>query len=175
MDDNNIEVRKELGEETEQSGAMSARDAWHAKNMNRRQAESAGYRSAYGKNAFDNSEDEQVGKKVNAGKKKPIIIFACIVIGVLILAGLLSIVRGSVPEGRSDISGASGVRGDYIGVLCVEGTIGSDDETYSQSYMIDAVEGMIKNDDNRGMLLFVNTPGGSVYESDELYLKIKEY
>ena len=28
---------------------------------------------------------------------------------------------------------------------------------------------------NKGILLYVNSPGGTVYESDELYLKLKEY
>lgn len=60
-------------------------------------------------------------------------------------------------------------------MLYIEGTIGEDSDTYSQSYVIDAVEGMMENGSNEGLMLFVNTPGGGVYESDELYLKIKEY
>ncbi len=31
------------------------------------------------------------------------------------------------------------------------------------------------NSDNEALMLYVDTPGGGVYESDELYLKIKEY
>ena len=34
---------------------------------------------------------------------------------------------------------------------------------------------MAEDDRNKGMILYVNTPGGSVYASDELYLKIKDY
>ncbi len=34
---------------------------------------------------------------------------------------------------------------------------------------------MIADDENKGMILYVDTPGGSVFASDELYFKIKEY
>lgn len=34
---------------------------------------------------------------------------------------------------------------------------------------------MIKSNSNKGIILYVNSPGGGVYESDELYLKLKEY
>jgi protease-4 len=30
-------------------------------------------------------------------------------------------------------------------------------------------------DNNKGILLYVNSPGGTVYESDEMYLKLLEY
>ena len=33
----------------------------------------------------------------------------------------------------------------------------------------------MKSSSNEGILLYVNSPGGGVYESDELYLKLKEY
>lgn len=34
---------------------------------------------------------------------------------------------------------------------------------------------MEESDKNKGILLFVDSPGGAVYESDELYLKLMEY
>ena len=108
--------------------------------------------------------------------KKPVLILACILAG-LILLGILSVLmRGdSGRYGTGEMSGAADVNGDHIGVLYVEGTIGEDSGTYSQAYAMDAVQGMMENSDNRGLMLFVNTPGGGVYESDELYLKIREY
>jgi protease-4 len=33
----------------------------------------------------------------------------------------------------------------------------------------------MSDSDNRGLIVFVDSPGGGVYESDELYLKLKEY
>ena len=110
------------------------------------------------------------------GGKKTMLILACILAG-LILLGILSVlVRGDSGQyGAGELSGAADVSGDHIGVLYVEGTISEDSGTYSQAYAMDAVQGMMDNNDNRGLMLFVNTPGGGVYESDELHLKIREY
>ena len=65
---------------------------------------------------------------------------------------------------------------DYIGTLYIEDTI---DEygsgLYNHQYLLNAIDAMIDDEENKGMILYINTPGGSVYASDELYLKIKEY
>ena len=74
-----------------------------------------------------------------------------------------------------DISGAASVSGSHVGVLYVEGTISESDDTYNHQFALDAVQGMMDNSDNEALMLYVDTPGGGVYESDELYLKIKEY
>ena len=64
----------------------------------------------------------------------------------------------------------------YIGSLYIEGEI---DEygtgTYNHQYLLNAIDAMMNDADNKGMILHVNTPGGSVFASDELYLAIKEY
>lgn len=73
---------------------------------------------------------------------------------------------------------------DFIGVVKVEGTIkdGSDSTSFfqnSQSYnhkkTLKYIDSMIESKNNKGIILYVNSPGGGVYESDELYLKLKEY
>lgn len=70
----------------------------------------------------------------------------------------------------------------YIGVVSVEGTImdsGSTTSFMSNSYnhkdTLELIEDMKNSASNKGILLYVNSPGGGVYESDELYLKLKEY
>ena len=40
---------------------------------------------------------------------------------------------------------------------------------------MNAIDAMIADEENKGMILYVDTPGGSVFASDELYFKIKEY
>ena len=85
-----------------------------------------------------------------------------------------------------DVHGFSAVMGrntDYIGVLEVSGTIyesasssllgGSN--SYHHNWIISRITEMESDAHNKGIILFVNTPGGSVYATDELYLKIKEY
>lgn len=65
---------------------------------------------------------------------------------------------------------------DYIGTVHIEDTI---DEygtgLYNHEYILNAIDTMIDDPNNKGLILYINTPGGSVYASDELYLKIVEY
>lgn len=160
-ENNNIEVKKaleRLEEESQSSGekispVISARDSWHARN---------------GRNGKKNSRDSK-------SNRKALIIFGAILIGIAVLAFAVSAVSDSVAGRDKTTSGAADVGEKYIGVLYIEGTIGQDDPAYNQEYNIDAVEGMMANDKNKAMMLYVNTPGGGVYESDELHLKILEY
>ena len=75
---------------------------------------------------------------------------------------------------------------DFVGVLNVVGTIqasssrnvsltGSDDGQYNHDLYMNYVDQLEKSKNNKAILLYVNSPGGTVYESDELYLKLMEY
>lgn len=73
---------------------------------------------------------------------------------------------------------------DFIGVVQVDGVIQnipSDNsifnstEGYNHINTLQYIDKMIESKNNKGILLFVNSPGGGVYESDELYLKLKEF
>ena len=68
-------------------------------------------------------------------------------------------------------------QGEYVGVLHIEGTIseGSTAVGYNHYYLLNSLEDMAKDDNNKGVILYLNTPGGSVYASDELYFAIKDY
>lgn len=107
--------------------------------------------------------------------KKPFIIFGAILGGIILLAILFQLAGINVRSDALHLSGAETIHEDHIGVLYIEGTIMEGDTTYNHAYALDAIDGMMENDDNEGLMLYVNTPGGGVYESDELYLKIKEY
>ncbi|MBQ3282015.1 MAG: signal peptide peptidase SppA [Eubacterium sp.] len=69
----------------------------------------------------------------------------------------------------------------YIGVLDVNGTIQSDSgselttQSYHHSWTLKKIDQLKSDSNNRGLIIAVNTPGGGVYESDELYLAIKDY
>ena len=71
----------------------------------------------------------------------------------------------------------------YIAIVKVEGTIEAQRQTSSfaseQSYRhkttLDYIDSLIKDSNNQGILLYVDSPGGAVYESEELYLKLEEY
>lgn len=70
---------------------------------------------------------------------------------------------------------------DFIGVVNIVGTIqgssssGLSSNEYNHDLYMDYIEQMIKADNNKGILLYVDSPGGAVYQSDELYLKLMEY
>ena len=74
---------------------------------------------------------------------------------------------------------------DFIGVIDVVGTIQASSSSssgfsstagqYDHDLYMDYIEKMEKADNNKGILLYVNSPGGTVYESDELYLRLMEY
>lgn len=73
---------------------------------------------------------------------------------------------------------------DFIAVVPIEGTIqASTDssslygttETYNHDMLMEYVNLLMENDHNKGIVLRLNTPGGTVYEADELYLKLMEY
>ena len=75
---------------------------------------------------------------------------------------------------------------DFVGVLNIVGTIqanssgnislsGSDDDQYNHNLYMKYADELEKSKNNKAILLYVNSPGGTVYESDELYLKLMEY
>lgn len=72
---------------------------------------------------------------------------------------------------------------DYIAVIKVEGTIYSEPELtmfgestgYDHPSTMKYVDKLIQDENNKGILLYVNTPGGEVTASDDLYLKLMKY
>jgi protease-4 len=71
---------------------------------------------------------------------------------------------------------------DFVARVSVVGEISgvndeyaSSDDSYHHDWTVKTIDDLIKNERNKGLLLYVDSPGGSVYESDELYLKIMEY
>lgn len=88
----------------------------------------------------------------------------------------------SPPFNSSDEFPKIDVEGRYIGRLYVEGEIGEgeggvfdDESAYFHAETLNAIDQMIADENNKGLYIYVNSPGGSVSTSDELYLKIKEY
>ena len=72
---------------------------------------------------------------------------------------------------------------EFIGVLDIVGEIGPTTtdyfgypvEGYNHNLYMDYVDELMYTDNNKGILLYIDSPGGTVYESDELYLKLMEY
>ena len=117
--------------------------------------------------------------KNNRGRmKKSLIIFGCIIAGIIVLALIGNGVKNAIWGGEEKITAS----GPYIATVYVQGSIVSDQTDgfglpvgYQHNWTLDKLDELIHDADNRGMILFVDSPGGGVYESDELYLKIREY
>ncbi|MBQ7702945.1 MAG: signal peptide peptidase SppA [Firmicutes bacterium] len=68
------------------------------------------------------------------------------------------------------------VSGEYIAVLHIEDQISqSSSFWYDHYYLLDTIDDLITDDDNKGIIFYMDTPGGSVYATDEMYLAVKEY
>lgn len=114
----------------------------------------------------------------NKKGKKGLKIWILIIIGIILLGILISSVGCNIITDKDKIKPT----GPYIGALYVDGVIASDNRDnwglpygYQHKFTLEAIDDMIKDSKNKGLILFVNSPGGGVYESDELYFKLKEY
>ncbi|MBR3183360.1 MAG: signal peptide peptidase SppA [Firmicutes bacterium] len=116
---------------------------------------------------------------------KVLLIVALIMVLIIYLMGscvagigeaVKGVADGTLTSTGTDVTTAD-AKGDYIGILHVEGTIseGSTAVGYNHNYNLNSISDMAKDDRNKGIILYLNTPGGSVYASDELYFAIKDY
>lgn len=116
-------------------------------------------------------------------------------VALFILTGITSVFTNTIAE-RSTTSMVENMekildggvtfdapQSDYIAVVRVEGTIQQQTAPslfessagYQHSTTMDYIDYLTYDDYNQGILLYVDSPGGAVYESDELYLKLTEY
>lgn len=71
----------------------------------------------------------------------------------------------------------------FVGVVPVEGTIQASsssssllpEEGYNHSKTLKLIDSLEDDSNNKGILLYVNSPGGGVYESEELYQRLLKY
>ncbi len=110
------------------------------------------------------------------GKSKAPIIIAIILAAIVVIAVIVAI--GFAVINAADVSIGSG----GLDVVYIEGTIAADDsssmwstQVYSQTYILNTIESLIEDPTSKAILLYINTPGGSIYETDDVYLKLLEY
>lgn len=113
----------------------------------------------------------------NSGLKVGLII-ALVVIGFIFIAGVgCNALVSGIFSGIDDKNIQYEFGHDYVGVLSLSGTItdGDSRDGYSQDWILDRIDQMKKDNKNRGILLSVNTPGGSAYATAELYNALLDY
>lgn len=123
------------------------------------------------KRAEDPKKREENRKNRN---KKGLFIFLGILAAVVILALL---VRAFTPKGEASLyreepfsSGTENVAKIYI-----EGEIQKEGETYNQEWLTGQIQNAMYDKDNKGIMLVINSPGGTVYESDETWQRLMQY
>ena len=106
-----------------------------------------------------------------------LLLLVAMVLGALLLVGgqLGSLTR----VGRRNTVPPSGTFSviQMVGTLQSMGSdaLGVNDPSYHHAETVDHIKALAENDGNTGILLYMNTPGGGVYESDEVYLALKAY
>ena len=139
---------------------------------------------AYNPYGYGNPAFAGANKSSGGGWKKGIIIFLIVVLVVGIAGwGCSRAIRNTFSS--LDVYGGNAGSGssvidfgyDYVGVMYLEGTItdGDSGDGYSQDWMLTTIEDMTYDDNNKGILLHVNTPGGSSYATVEVYEKLLDY
>ena len=121
------------------------------------------------------SSSEGPGGRKSGGWKKGLVIFLIIAI-VVVIAGVSCerAVSGFLyPEDEETYIYDS----DYIAELHLEGTItdGTSGDGYSQSWIMDRIEALTYDEFNKGIMLYIDSPGGSVYATSEVYKALKNY
>lgn len=124
-----------------------------------------------------------------------IIIAGVVIIAVGVSGVLTNVISGKLMSGGKDeessffssvfsedmISEVDLPEEEHIGIINIVGEIGassdsvSSSDAYNHDMYMDYIDKMEKSKKNKGILLYVNSPGGAVYQSDELYLRLMEY
>ena len=81
----------------------------------------------------------------------------------------------AIAAGLTKDGGGRLIAGDYVAVVNVVGTIEESGATYDQQWFLNTIDELIADPANQGILLYIDSPGGTVYESDEAYLKLMDY
>lgn len=135
-------------------------------------------------NTYETNQTQEVippkgrNKRKNKGPKKPMngwLVALCVICGCITFVCVWSNIFKSCVTGGKKSSASALPAGNTIDVVKVEGTIAEGQISYNHVWTLNRIDSLMKRDTNKGILLYVNSPGGGIYESDELYLKLKEY
>lgn len=80
----------------------------------------------------------------------------------------------SILKEFSSFSGSSSNKA-HIAVLHIEGTIQDKNDTYDQEWLLTTIRDLSYDRNVKAILLDINSPGGGVYQSDEVYLELLDY
>ena len=94
------------------------------------------------------------------------------------LGGLSALLTGSAPDILDDLPSEPFLaRIDVTGTIMPSSgdSVYTSDGYYDHDLYMELVDDLMDDPHNNGILLYVDSPGGTVYESDEFYLKLMQY
>ena len=105
-----------------------------------------------------------------------VVLLAILVAFLVMLSGTVQSLFNPRYRSNSPPSGTFSV----VNVVGNIANVGSDalgifDPSYHHAETLEHIEQLTLSDNNAGILLYMNTPGGGVYESDEMYLALQNY
>ena len=108
-------------------------------------------------------------------KKKKVPTWVWVVLISLLVVGLIVALGAAVAKQAADGSAGVPADTDYAAVLYVEGTMtesapvsGIYGSTYDQAYLLDTIETLTEDEYNKGLLLYIDSPGGEVMAVSDL-------
>jgi len=113
-----------------------------------------------------------------------IVIIVALAVGFCVGVISLSVmgIAGTLSGENQESKAFSGPSSPYIAKIRVVGEISgnasrfaSSETAYHHAWTIQTIDTLIRDSHNKGICLWLETPGGAVYETDELYLKLMEY
>lgn len=97
---------------------------------------------------------------------------------ILIILAVLSLVTGFAKLmtilSNNTLSG-NVFGGKYLACINIEGTIEAKNQTYDQEWLLETIEKLSNDKKNAGLVITIDSPGGGVYESDQVYLALLDY
>ena len=63
----------------------------------------------------------------------------------------------------------------YIASVKISGVIEESNEFYNQAWLLNIINKLKNDSSNVALALFIDSPGGNVYQSDEIFLALKDY
>lgn len=118
--------------------------------------------------------------------KSGVIVFIIIVIVVVGLA-VLSLLSNKNETAAESITGnPNGVstqfesyklvdKKSFVAAIYIEGTIEDANASYNQKWILSTINNLKYDSNNIAIALYINSPGGGVYQADEVYLSLLDY
>lgn len=95
-----------------------------------------------------------------------------------VFAALMLVCAGALAEDNwlaGVLGGMQQETRESVALLTVEGELFASDYWYDHAGTLDAIDAAACDGENQALLLVLNTPGGSLYEADELYHALLAY